>query len=150
MRLYEFIPEAERLTILKETDEMVLFEPFILHNPPSDDKFPPSDEPYYTSLEMSLRHLLFKFSKGWITSERQVIYSSEECISTVHFIFDNYKRVIGINVFQRSSNILNLEDDCQFFNYFISKYLNGKLGIDVNIMVSMPHLFKGKKKKIED
>ncbi|UDY80710.1 hypothetical protein [Geobacillus phage GR1] len=143
------LPQIDKLLISKETEEMVLFEPFLLINPITKTDFPPSDEPYYTSLEMQLRHLLYKFDKKWITSERQVIYSSDECISTIHFIFDENNKVKQINAFQRSSNLLNLEDDVQFFNYFVKKYLPDSK-VDINIFVSMPHVFKGKKKKIED
>lgn len=146
---FSYVPEPERLIVAKETEEMVLFGPFLLLSPRTEDTFPESDEPYYTSLEMSLRHLIFKYEKGWISSERQVIYTSDECISTVHFIFNEDKEVSEINVFQRSSNLLNLEDDAQFFNYFIKKYL-GNRKVKVNMMISMPHIFKGKKKKIED
>jgi hypothetical protein len=146
---FSYIPTPSQLIVSKETDEMVLYEPFLLLSPKTDDKFPPNDEPYYTSLEYTLRHLLYKYEKGWITSERQVIYSSDECISTIHFIFDEHKKVKQINVFQRSSNLLNLEDDAQFFNYFIKKYCDGEK-VKVNILVSMPHIFKHKKKKVED
>lgn len=149
MLAFSYTPKPEQLIVAKETEEMVLFEPFLLLNPRTDNDFPPSDEPYYTSLEMTLRHLLYKFHKGWISSERQVIHSSDECISTVHFIFDEKRNVSAINVFQRSSNLLNLEDDAQFFNYFVAKYLD-LLTIDIKIFVSMPHIFKGKLKKIED
>jgi hypothetical protein len=143
------LPVVDELLVSKETEDMVLFEPFLLINPVTKTDFPPSDEPYYTSLEMQLRHLLFKYEHGWITSERQVMYHSEECISTIHFIFDENNKVKQINAFQRSSNLLNLEDDVQFFNYFVNKYLPGSK-VDINIFVSMPHIFKGKKKKIED
>jgi len=150
MKGFSYVPSQDELIVSKETEEMVLFYPFLLLSPRTDDKFPTSDEPYYTALEFQLRHLLFKFEKGWIKSERQVIYSSDECISTVHFIFNDEKKVSTINVFQRSSNIHNLEDDVQFFNYFIKKYLEESPWITVNIMVSMPHIFKHKLKKIED
>jgi hypothetical protein len=150
MLVFPYVPSANDLHFLKETNEMILFESFTMVNPQTGNSFPESDEPYYTSLEMQLRHLLYKFDKGWISSERQVMLSSDECISTVHFIFDNERRVIGINVFQRSSNLINLEDDVQFFNFFIHKYLNAHRGIKLTIFVSQPHVFKGKKKKIED
>ncbi|MDD9768022.1 hypothetical protein [Bacillus subtilis] len=144
------IPSIGELVYLKENDEMILYESFTMINPQTRNTFPESDEPYYTSLEMQLRHLLYKYDKGWISSERQVMLSSDECISAVHFIFDNEKRVIGINVFQRSSNLFNLEDDVQFFNYFINKYLRGHKKIKLTYFVSQPHIFKNKNKKIED
>ena len=150
IKIFQYeLPVIEKLSILKETEDMVLFEPFLLINPVTKTNFPPSDELYYTSLEMQLRHLLYKFDKKWITSERQVMYHSDECISAIHFIFDKNYKVTKINVFQRSSNLLNLEDDVMFFNYFVNKYLPD-LKVDINIFVSAPHVFKGKKKKIED
>ncbi|WP_353856834.1 hypothetical protein [Bacillus sp. Bos-x628] len=150
MLQFSRIPSIGELDYLKENDEMILFDSFTMINPCTENTFPDSDEPYYTSLEMQLRHLLYKFSSGWISSERQVMLNSDECISTVHFIFDNEKRVIGINVFQRSSNLFNLEDDVQFFNYFINKYLKEHKKIKLTYFVSHPHIFKNKNKKIED
>ncbi|PED64027.1 hypothetical protein [Priestia megaterium] len=149
MQTYVFIPNHKFLPVLKETKEMVLFEPFLLVNPSTEsDDFPANDEPYYTSLEMQLRHLIYKFQKGWIQSERQVILSSDECIASVHFTFNEKKEVIGINVFQRSSNVLNLDEDIQFFNYFIKKYCS--LTTNLYVTVSQPHIFKGKTKKVSD
>lgn len=148
MKLLTGIPFIEDLNIVKETEDMVLFEPFLLSNPKTNSNdFPEFDELYYLSLELQLKHLIYKFEKGWITSERQVMLATDECISTVHFIFDNEKNVTGINVFQRSSNLFNIEEDIQFFNYFIEQFIGTK--VDLNIMFSMPHIFKDKILKIE-
>lgn len=148
MKLLTSVPSIEDLDIVKETEEMILFEPFLLSNPKTkSNDFPEFDELYYLSLELQLRHLIYKFEKGWITSERQVMLSSDECISTVHFIFDNEKNVTGINIFQRSSNLFNIEEDIQFFNYFIEHFIGTK--VDLNIMFSMPHQFKNKKTKVD-
>lgn len=150
MTSYSTVPFIEDLDISKDTEEMVLFEPFLLVNPETKlDSFPEFDEEYYTMLEYSLYHLLYKFRKGWITSERQVIYSSDECISTIHFLFNEEKEVTDIHVFQRSSNVLNLEEDVQFFNYFIKEYAQPN-ETNLKIFVSMPHIFKDKLRKIED
>ena len=150
MQFFIKIPSIDTLFISKETKEMKLYEPFIMMNPPTkSNDFPKTDYLYYKSLESQLLHLLYKFKSGWISYERQVILSGDECISTVHFIFDENKEVSRINVFQRSSNLLNLEDDVQFFNYFINKHLSSKQ-IELLIFVSMPHVFNGKTKKIED
>ena len=136
-------------TIKKETKELIYFDSFTLLNPETELTFPSSDEPYYTSLEYQLRHLLFKKERGWITSERQVIYTSDECISTIHFLYDENNKVDQVNVFQRSSNLLNIEDDIQFLNYFINKYLDIET-VDLVIFNSMPHVFKHGGKLIED
>ena len=141
---YKFSPPL----VIDEDDEMVQFEPFIVENLKTSNEFPKSDKLYYESLEAQLVHLLYKFEKGWITSKRQVMLHSDECISNVHFLIDSNNQVYGINVFQRSSNLFNLEDDIQFFNYFKHKHLSKY--VDIKILLSMPHLFKFKNKKIED
>lgn len=150
MKQFERIPKIADLDVTKQTGEMTLYESFIMVNPKTKTTFPESDELYYKALELQLVHLIYKFKKGWISSERQVIYSSDECIATVHFLFDSEKNVTQINVFQRSSNLFNLVDDVQFFNYFIKEHLDNPQEVELNILVSMPHLFNNKIKKIED
>lgn len=136
------------LDVVNDTPEMTLFESFLLENIDTGfTDFPSTDKVYYESLEHQLKHLLYKFENGWISSDRQVINTTDECISTVHFVYGANKKVVRINVFQRSSNLLNLEDDIQFFNYFCKKYFNHK--VDVSILVSMPHIFHGKRTKVE-
>jgi hypothetical protein len=147
MNTYTHLPKPEELSVLKETEEMTLFHPFLLKNVLTETTSPEFDELYYHSLESSLVHLIYKFEKGWITSERQVMYHSDECISTVHFVFGSDGNVDSINVFQRSSNVNNLKEDVQFFNYFTHTYLTGLE--TVNIFVSAPHVFKGKKGKLD-
>ena len=134
------------LNIESKDEDLINFESFLLMNPITEIKFPEFDEPYYTHMEYTLRHLLYKYEKGWITSPRQVMHSSDECISNVHFSFINGK-IIDVNVFQRSSNINNIEEDIQFLNYFINKYIGYK--VNLNILVSMPHLFCKKKTKVD-
>ena len=73
--------------------------------------------------------------------------ATEECISTIHFVYDNNKKVTNINVFQRSSNINNIEEDMQFLNYFKEKYLT--LDVNINVFVSMPHLFLDRITKVD-
>lgn len=148
--LHDF-PDSENnsLIVRKETEDLIYFESFTLLNPTTELTFPKNDEPYYTSLEYQLRHLLFKKERGWIGSERQVIYNSDECISTIHFLYDEDNNVEQVNVFQRSSNLVNIEDDIQFLNYFINKYLH-VYKVDLIILNSMPHVFKHGGKLIED
>ena len=135
------------LNVTSSDEEITNYESFLLKNPVSKVAFPEFDEPYYTSLEYSLRHLLYKYENNWITSSRQVVHSTDECISNVHFVFNIDNKIISVNVFQRSSNINNLEDDIQFLNYFIRKYL--KKDIELNVFVSMPHEFHKKKTKVD-
>ncbi len=131
-----------------EDNSIINYRSFIMINPITPDSFPNFDEPYYTHMEYTLRHLLYKFKKGWITSPRQVMFSSDECISNVHFIFDNNMNVTDMNIFQRSSNINNLKEDIQFLNYFINKYI--KHPITLSIFISIPHRFKNKKTKVDE
>lgn len=137
----------EFLNVTSSDEEITNYESFLLKNPISKVVFPDFDEPYYTSLESSLRHLLYKYENNWITSSRQVAHSTDECISNVHFVFNTDNKIISVNVFQRSSNINNLEEDIQFLNYFIRKYLNKD--IELNIFISMPHEFHKKKTKVD-
>lgn len=131
----------------EETEELINYGSFVLCNPITDLDFPEFDELYYTHLEYSLRHLLYKYKKGWIPSNRQVMYSSDECISTIHFVFNNKDEVTEVNVFQRSSNLNNLKEDAQFLNYFINKYLGNN--VHLNIMISVPHIYKNKRTKVD-
>ena len=138
------------LDIVNEDEETVYLEPFMMVNPKIDcTELPAFDKLYYEYLEKTLEHLLYKYEKGWITSPRQVMYSSDECISGVHFLF-NKNNSLTINIFQRSSNIKNIKDDIGFFSYFINKHLSKKYdSIVVNHFVSCPHYFKNKKTKVD-
>lgn len=149
MKIFTKLPNIEDLEVQKETNEMILYKPFLLKNVHISYCFPEHDELYYEHLLAQIKHLLYKYSKKWITSERQVMIISDECISAVHFLFDENDQVETINVFQRSSNLYNLYEDIQFFNYLIENHLPNKK-VELNIFVSAPHIFKGKKKKIED
>lgn len=148
--------EDVQLVIIDETKDMVSYEPFILKNAHRSTipQKPDFDELYYEHLFLTLKHLIYKYKKGWITSPRQVIYSSDECISTVHLIFDDNKNLTNIHIFQRSSNIVNLEEDVQFFNWFIhhGAMLSVEQAHKVETVhfVSMPHRFKNKKTKVDD
>lgn len=135
------------LTIIDETKDMILYESFMLEDVHTETSFPNFDELYYKSLEAQLVHLFHKFENGWITSPRQVMKNSDECISNVHFVMSADKKLLKINVFQRSSNLYNLKEDVQFFNYFKKKYL--EKDVPISIFVSMPHVFKHKNIKVE-
>ena len=143
----DFTDLQKELTIVDKTDTLINYEQFILINPITINKFPKFDTLYYEHLEYTLRHLLYKFESGWINSSRQVMMSSDECISTIHFVFDNNKKVTNINVFQRSSNIRNIEEDMQFLNYFKEKYLTSN--VNINVFVSMPHIFLDRITKVD-
>lgn len=138
--------------VRKITKDTIYYNPFIIQNPVTDFVFPDYDEVYYESLLAQLIHELYKFKEGWTSSERQVMVFGNECISTVHFLFDLSGNVTNINVFQRSSNLEIFDKDCQFFNYFIVKELmteNSGIEINLTIFNSSPHRFLSKKHKID-
>ena len=128
---FEDILTGRVLKIVNENEKTVNFQSFILSDPQTNVEFPNFNEPYYTHMEYTLR---------------QAMHSSDECISNVHFVYDDNKDIIEVNVFQRSSNIRNLEEDAQFLNYFIDKYIGEN--IKLNMFISMPHYFKDRITKI--
>ena len=133
------------LKVENENDELINFETFILSNPITDNEFLEFDKPFFDRMNATLKHILHCYDKGWITSERQVFYTSNECLTTIQFIFRRNRLVV--NCFQRSSNLKNLKEDAQFLNWFIINNFN-KMPFELNIMVSMPHYFKNKTTKI--
>ena len=148
MKLLRNLEELNKLEIVSSDNEVEYFESFMFLNPETEKTFPKFDSIYYEMLEAHLLHLHYKFKKGWITSERQVLYSSDECITTVHFV--EYKDSLTLNIFQRSSNIANIKEDMQFFNYLLNKHFSDSYKeTKFNVFVSMPHKFKNKKYKIE-
>ena len=149
MKIFNGIVEIDKLATIDESKTELYYEPFMVINPiTKKDTLPSFDQLYYEYLEKTLEHLLYKYENGWISSPRQIMYNSQECISTVHFVI--HKDGLIINVFQRSSNVNNLEEDLQFFNFFIKKHLKNKYEkVDVNYIVSMPHIFKDRRTKVD-
>lgn len=145
------IAESDELEVEKSTKNMILFKTFVNHNPHNDfhflaeQSYPSSDELYYESLRAQLVHVLHKYSAGWLTSERQLLIATEECISTVQFILNEEGKVSKINAFLRSSNLKQYRDDVTFFNAFIKENYNGMIAdnVELDLFVSMPHVITG-------
>ena len=51
------------------------------------------DTLYYKSLEGQLDHLFYKYKIGIIKSNRQIIYTNDECISMIHFLINRNNRI---------------------------------------------------------
>lgn len=107
-----------------------------------------NDFPYYDRVRGEMVHKLFQYEQGWITSRRQLIITSEDCLSSIHMI--PYKHLHMINVFQRSSNIEHaLLDDLSFMCYML-RFI-GRFGkqLTLNYTLSIPHSFSNQKSKVE-
>ena len=133
------------LKVENENDELINFETFILSNPITENEFPEFDKPFFNRMDATLKHILHCYTEGWINSERQIFYTSNECLTTIQFVFRRNKLVV--NCFQRSSNLKNLKEDAQFLNWFIMNNFS-EWPFELNIMVSMPHYFKNKTTKV--
>ena len=133
------------LKVENETDKIINYSSFILSDPVTDIVFPEFDKPFFDRMNYTLAHILHCYDAGWITSERQVFYSSNECLTTIQFV--NREDRIQCNVFQRSSNLLNIKEDVEFLNWFMDKHFKG-MKKELNILVSMPHVFKDRVTKV--
>lgn len=131
---------VEFMTISKETDKMTLFYPVLLEDVQdlmTYISYPEEDLLYYKSLEAQLDHLLFKYREGWIKSERQIFYSSDECISSIQFILNDENDIDKMIVYCRSSHIRQMESDLAFLKYYAKKVNEDVL---ISVMMGMPHL----------
>lgn len=135
----------EELLIESSSDVLINYESFMLVNPITKIEFPEFDKPFFDRMNATLKHVLYQYEKGWITSERQVFYTSNECLTTIQFVFR--KDRVQLNVFQRSSNVNNISEDLEFLNYFLEHEIEGKT--ELNVFVSMPHEFLNKKTKVD-
>lgn len=149
---YNFIENTyedlqKELMIRNTKDNLINFKEFILINPKTTIEFPKFDRPFFKRMDATLKHKLHCYDLGWITSERQVFYTSDECMTTMQFIFETNR--ITMNVFMRSSNIRNLDKDIQFLNYFLEKNFDPMLKRTLNVFVSMPHIFLDRVTKVD-
>lgn len=93
------------------------------------------DDTYYKMLESNLLHLIHLYSIKWI-NKRQIVYTSNECISLVQIIPE--KNIIKYIVHQRSLNIkTNGFNDILFFKYFNNKYF--KIRFEIYYICGIPH-----------
>jgi len=128
-----------------QKNNIINYGSFVLINPKTEIKFPEFDEPFFNRMDATLKHVLHCFDKGWISSERQVFYSSNECLTTIQFIYRENR--IQCNVFQRSSNVNNLKEDVEFLNWFLNEHFKEEEK-ELNIFVSMPHRFTDRETKV--
>lgn len=125
------------------------YKEFMLINPKTTIEFPKFDRPFFNRMNATLKHKLHCYKEGWITSERQIFYSSDECMTTIQFVFDEQWSCITMNVFMRSSNLRNLDKDLQFLNYFLEKNFDSTMTKTLNVFVSMPHIFLDRLTKVD-
>ena len=112
------------------------------------------DEPYYTSVYYQFRHLIHMYNEGWITSPRQLVLTSKDCLSTIHLVVS--ENGLSLHCFQRSSNIDNaLEEDIRFLCFLLMSVTKLKnvaiapLWRDIKLFISLPHTFGNNKSKVE-
>lgn len=144
---FNFIKENIRTKIEIENSnkDVTNYESFVLVNPTTENKFPDFDKPFFDRMNATLKHIIYQYEQNWITSERQIFYTSNECLTTIQFVYRNDR--VQLNVFQRSSNVNNLVDDIQFLNWFLTNEI--KSSFELNVFVSMPHEFHNKKTKVD-
>lgn len=99
------------------------------------------DKPYYDMLEKSLEHILYEYQLGWI-NDRQIIYTSTDCIPFIQLKINKYNLSIEWFVSQRSCDIEKHKlNDILFF-----KYMSYKLFPDWDFKIyyscSFPHKYQ--------
>lgn len=112
------------------------------------------DYHYYHKIQAELDHLVYRYRNGWITSRRQLIIHSEDCMSAIHLVFakklNRIENSLQMNVFQRSSNLDNaFREDLTF----LCRWLLDQFDQDdqkLNYFISIPHSFGNKKNKVEN
>lgn len=105
------------------------------------------DALYYKRLKAELDHIFFKWREGWIGSRRQLILSSEDCISSIHMVFTS--KSLSLNIFQRSSNIDNaLNEDISFFCKWLVENSIPETELLIHLFISIPHTFGNIQNKI--
>lgn len=135
----------EFLKVEDSNEEITNYESFMLVNPITKNEYPEFDKPFFDRMNATLKHIIYQYDKGWIQSERQIFYNSNECLTTLQFVPRKHR--VLLNVFQRSSNVNNLADDIQFLNWFLTNEM--KKPFELNIFISMPHEFHKKKTKVD-
>ena len=138
----------KELQVRNKKDNLINYKEFILINPKTLIEFPNFDKPFFDRMNATLKHILHCFRNGWITSERQIFYSSNECMTTIQFIEDKKNNNITMNVFMRSSNLRNIDQDIQFLNYFLKENFPNE-NHTLNVFVSMPHIFLDRITKVD-
>lgn len=136
------------LSISDKTDNYVLFESFISRNPTKDLEYVGEefihDAFYYRSVMAQFKHMIYKFKEGWIKSERQLILSSGECMSTFHLVTDiKGEKINNFNIYCRSTNVKQMIHDIYLIKC-MEEYLKGFFDtskMETVIIFSNPHLY---------
>ena len=98
------------------------------------------DKPYYDMLEKSLEHMLYEYQLGWI-NERQMIYTSNDCIPFIQLKVYKEKEIIEWFVNQRSCDIEKHKlNDVLFFKYFSYKIFPD-WDFKIHYSCSFPHKY---------
>lgn len=98
------------------------------------------DKPYYDMLEKSLEHILYEYKLGWI-NERQIIYTSNDCIPFIQLKVYKNKETIEWFVCQRSCDIKKHQlNDILFFKYFSYKVFPD-WDFKIHYTCSFPHKY---------
>lgn len=134
----------ERKTI-NQRKNIINYESFILEDPVTKIEFPTFDKPFFDRYKYTLDHILHCYKDGWIESERQVFYTSNECMTTLQFIFNKEK--VQLNIFARSSNLKNLEQDIQFLNWYLDDKFKG-VPRKILFFNSFPHIYLDRTTKV--
>lgn len=122
-----------------QNDTYTQYEPFMVIDPICGKTFPEEDRVFYRSVDAQITHLFFKYENKWIKSHRQLVWSTDECLSNIVFVLDKYDNVTDIMVTCRSTNIEQIVDDARFVNYLKEKF--GRPTTTVSITFAQLHAF---------
>lgn len=113
-----------------------------------------NDAPYYESVYAQFKHLIHMYNEKWITSPRQLVLTSKDCLSTIHLVAS--ENSLSLHCFQRSSNIDNaLSEDIHFLCFLLMSvtklrgYQVAPLWKEIKLFISIPHTFGNSKSKVE-
>ena len=109
------------------------------------------NELYYKRIKAQLDHLYYKHDISLIISDRQLILTSDGCISCIHLLVENNAPII--NIYQRSSEynkqfVNDISFICYYYYHFLNKvpplkrhYLNKKKLV-LNYSIGSLHYYK--------
>ena len=81
------------------------------------------NELYYKRIKAQLDHLYYKHDIALIVSDRQLILTSDGCISCIHLLIENNNPII--NIYQRSSEYRKqFTNDVSFICYYYYHFFN--------------------------
>lgn len=98
------------------------------------------DAPYYEMVETAVAHIMHKRKLGML-NDRQLIYTSSDCISMIQFGMDQTNELI-VHVHQRSLNMAEHAHNDICFIYNMAAAIAASYGYDnvrINYSVAFPH-----------